>query len=124
MGALSSFLRADNFNSKREFIAKMAGLQFVAQAIQETSYSPRLLKKCLVLMYDLVLNDENIFPDKPATVRETFGDQMDVVERLIEILMAAGQDLPNSQLWDTRSYTLMTLFRIFQVRQPLVAKHK
>jgi len=75
-------------------------------------------------MHDLVLNDENIFSDKPATVRETLGDQADVVERLIEILMAAGQELTNGQLWDTRHYTLMILFRVFQVRQPLVEKHK
>jgi len=75
-------------------------------------------------MYDLVLNDENIFADKPATVRETFGDQMGVVERLIKILMAAGQELANPQLWDTRNYTLMILFRIFQVRHPLVIKHQ
>jgi hypothetical protein len=35
LGALSSFLRADNFHSKREFINKRGGLQFLAAILHE-----------------------------------------------------------------------------------------
>jgi len=35
LGALSSFLRAENFNSKREFIGKMEGLSFLTSILKE-----------------------------------------------------------------------------------------
>jgi len=35
LGALSSFLRAENFNSKREFIGKMGGLSFLTSILKE-----------------------------------------------------------------------------------------
>lgn len=62
-GALSSFLRAENFNSKREFINKMGGLQFLASSILNEASTLRLKKKILILMYDLVLNDDNIYEE-------------------------------------------------------------
>jgi hypothetical protein len=40
-GALSSFLRAENFNSKREFVKKMAGLPFLASSILNEQFSLR-----------------------------------------------------------------------------------
>ena len=121
LGALSSFLRAENFNSKREFIDKMDGLQFLGSVLSEKGYSARLLKKCLILVYDLALNDDNIFEEKPTHCRETLGDNN--VERLVEILVEAGQQLDNAQFWDTRTYALLILFRIFQVRPALVPKY-
>lgn len=90
-GALSSFLRAENFNSKREFINKMGGLQFLASSILNENFSVRLQKKILILMYDLVLNDEMIFEDQPILVRKTLGEQMGVMERLIQILKKSGE---------------------------------
>jgi hypothetical protein len=69
LGALSSFLRAENFNSKREFISKMGGLQFLAALLHEKNYSVRLHKKLIILMHDLAINDENIFEETPALVR-------------------------------------------------------
>jgi len=72
-------------------------------------------------MYDLALNDDNIFEEKPTQVRETLGD--DVVERLVEVLVEAGRQLDNPQFWDTRTYALLILFRIFQVRHALVPKY-
>jgi len=65
LGALSSFLRAENFNSKREFIGKMEGLSFLTSILKEKQYSARLIKKCMILMYDLALNDDNIFEETP-----------------------------------------------------------
>lgn len=65
LGALSSFLRAENFNSKREFVGKMGGLQFLAVILNNKEFSLRLHKKALILMHDLAINDENIFEENP-----------------------------------------------------------
>lgn len=92
-GALSSFLRAENFNSKREFINKMGGLQFLASSILNEKSTLRLQKKVLILMYDLVLNDEMIFEEQPTLVRKTMGEQMGVLERLIEILKKSSEEI-------------------------------
>jgi len=90
-GALSSFLRSENFIGKREFISKMGGLQFLAATLHEKSNSERLLKKVLFLMYDLVLNDDNIFEDNETYVRKTFGEQMNIVDRLMDLLMQSSE---------------------------------
>lgn len=96
MGALSSFLRSENFNSKREFIGKMGGLQFLAQTLNDKqNASVRLTKKVCILMYDLALNDENIFEEQPTMVRKCYGDQMEIINRLMELLTEASMDLAN-----------------------------
>jgi len=89
-GSLSSFLRSENFPGKREFIAKQGGLQFLAATLHDKTNSERLLKKVLILMYDLVLNDDSIFEEDPTLVRKTFGGQMNIVDRLSELLMEAS----------------------------------
>jgi len=45
-------------------------------------------------MYDLALNDENIFEETPKLVREHLADN--AVERLMEILVDAGKQLDNA----------------------------
>jgi len=60
-GSLSSFLRGENFVGRREFISKMGGIQFLAAILHEKTNSERLLKKTIIMMYDLVLNDDGIF---------------------------------------------------------------
>ena len=90
LGALSSFLRAENFNSKREFVAKMGGLQFLAVLITNKDFTVRLHKKVLILMHDLLINDENIFEDNKTMVRKTFGTDMGVLVRLIELFNEAS----------------------------------
>jgi len=115
-GALSSFLRSENFVGKREFISRMGGLQFLAATLHEKSNSERLLKKVLILMYDLVLNDDNIFEDNETFVRKTFGEQMNIVDRLIEILMDSSEkQIGVPSTWDLREFILLNLFKIFQV---------
>lgn len=37
-------------------------------------------------MYDLVLNDDGIFKEDPTLVRKTFGEQMNILDRLTELL--------------------------------------
>lgn len=115
IGALSSFLRAENFNSKRQFIGTMGGLQFLAQVLQEKEYSLRLKKKALILLNDLVLNDENIFDKDPSIVRKTCGEQMGILEKLLELFQQGMSDMGNGQMWDVRETILRIIFRVFQV---------
>ena len=62
----------------------------MAATLHEKSNSERLLKKVLILMYDLVLNDDSIFEDNATMVRKTFGEQMNILDRLCELLMDAS----------------------------------
>lgn len=114
-GALSSFLRSENFAGKREFISKMGGIQFLAATLHEKSNSERLLKKVIILMYDLALNDDGIFVENPTLVRKTFGNQMNILDRLSELLMAASEKIGVPSTWDLREFILLTLFKIFQI---------
>ena len=95
LGALSSFLRAENFNSKREFVGVMGGIQFLAALLHEKSYSLRLHKKVLILLHDMVINDENIMEQNPDLVRKSVGEKMDMLPRLFDILKTASEDLSN-----------------------------
>jgi len=122
-GSLSSFLRSENFVGKREFIQKMGGLQFLAATMHEQANSERLIKKVLILMYDLVLNDDGIFEDNPTYVRKCFGEQMNILDRLIELLMEASKQINVPSTWDLREFILLTLFRIFQVCPEQLVKH-
>lgn len=71
----------------------MGGLQFLASSILNEKASLRLQKKVLILMYDLVLNDEMIFEEQPTLVRKTLGEQMGVMERLINILKKSSEEI-------------------------------
>jgi len=62
----------------------------LAATLHEKTNSERLLKKVLILMYDLVLNDDSIFEENPTLVRKTFGEQMNILDRLAELLMEAS----------------------------------
>jgi hypothetical protein len=93
LGALSSFLRAENFNSKREFVGVMGGLQFLAVLINNKEFSVRLHKKAFILMHDLVINDENIFEENPKQVRSTFGNDMGVLERMLQLFEEGSVDM-------------------------------
>lgn len=122
-GALSSFLRSENFAGKREFIHKMGGIQLLAATLHEKSNSERLLKKVVILMYDLVLNDDGIFTENPTYVRKTFGTQMSILDRLFEMLMAASEKIGVPSTWDYREFILLCIFRVFQICPDQIAKY-
>lgn len=122
-GSLSSFLRSENFAGKREFISKMGGLQFLAATIHEKTNSERLLKKVIILMYDLVLNDDGIFVETPQFVRKTFGQQMSVLDRLFDMLMSASEKIGVPSTWDYREFILLTIFKIFQICPEQIPKY-
>ena len=59
IGALSAFLRGDNFSSKEEFLKDFSGISFIKNILMDAnSQSPRLYKKVLMILYDLVLCDD------------------------------------------------------------------
>jgi len=69
----------------------MGGLQFLAALISDKQNSIRLYKRVMALMFDLALNDENIFEENRTMVRKTLGEQMGILERLIELLTDEGE---------------------------------
>lgn len=57
-GALSSFLRGNNFKAKKEFLRDFAGLHYLlAVILTSENVSLRLAKKAVFLMHDFVIND-------------------------------------------------------------------
>lgn len=70
-GALSSFIRAENFEGKARFIKDYSGLDFLGSLMNDdlASQSLRLFKKVLTLLNDLVVNDDSIFKGNPFLVR-------------------------------------------------------
>ena len=76
LSALSSFIRADNFEGKRRFIQEFDGTNFLAGLICADAKSPekqslRLQKKVVIFLNDLVLNDDNIVEEDPCFVRRS-----------------------------------------------------
>jgi len=63
LGALSSFLRAQNYEGKKEFIKSKNGLQWLNLVLQDKSMSARMSKKVLFLINDLVTLDKSVFPE-------------------------------------------------------------
>jgi len=72
----------------------MNGLSFLTSVLKEKDCSVRMVKKCMILMYDLALNDDNIFEESPKMVRENLADNS--TDRLVEILVDAGKQLDNA----------------------------
>ena len=93
MAALSSFLRSDNFDSKRTFITKMGGLEFLAGCLQDDAFKGKIIMKVVFLIYDLVLNDDSIYETDPQLVRRSFVDKTNIVPRLLQILESESQIL-------------------------------
>lgn len=61
-GALSSFIRSENFDGKRRFILQFNGLDFLSSLLTDetANVSLKLYKKILLLINDLITNDDDI----------------------------------------------------------------
>lgn len=95
-GSLAAFLKAENFEGKRRFITEYEGLEFlVRQTCSEeaASYSLKLQKKIMNLVYDFVINDDSIFEHDAFFVRNTLGANTQLMNRLQYIIVNA--DLEN-----------------------------
>lgn len=65
LGALSSFLRGDNFASKGEFLKDYNGLHFLVMILKDNkTHSLRLMKRVYFLLYDFIINDSAIFDNE------------------------------------------------------------
>ena len=72
-------------------------------------------------MYDLVLNDENIFENNPTYVRKTFGTKTNIIKKMFELLEKASENILTN--WDVREYIFHNLFRIFQTCPELLENY-
>ena len=60
----------------------MGGLEFLAGCLNEEQ-DKRLLRRIEFLINDLVINDDGIVIDDPQLCRRTYGNEMNVVDRLL-----------------------------------------
>lgn len=121
--ALSSFLRANNFEGKRLFIEKEGGLQFLHAILKEESTPRRLQKKVLFLLHDIVNTSADTFPSSPNFVRGVLASQPEFTGRLIDILVAASLDLQDAQGWDIRENIIRILAKLILVNPEILTKH-
>jgi len=134
-GALSSFIRSENFDGKRRFIQDFNGLDFLASLLNDdmAKVSLKLYKKVLLLTNDLVTNDDYIVKNNPFAVREYFVHSQHLTKQLLNNIstqMYAG-DLGEFKMVDVRQQTLRILFRLHQYSEefgeevlPILHRHK
>lgn len=118
-GALSSFLRAENYNGKKEFIKNKNGLQWLNLVLKDKANSDRMSKKVLFLINDLVTLDKDAFPEDETYTRRTLPEEPEFLNRLFELLMKASEDFSKAQNWDIRENSLNILIEIFDVKPTL-----
>jgi len=70
--------------------------------------------KLKILLYDVVLNDDNIMDD-PFHVRDTLGKDIFLLNHLFDTIQSANFESPQED--QLRDYTLKILYRIYQ-RKP------
>jgi hypothetical protein len=86
-GALSSFLRSENFEGKATFIREHGGLQFLFALITNPEASVRMLKKAAFLINDFLNTQANIFPEDKTFIGRSLAEKTEFVEALIDHLV-------------------------------------
>jgi len=125
IGCLSSFLNASNFAGKRQYITDFNGLEQLSKWIcvkgdeEKEKYGEgatlkKIKLKLKILLYDVVLNDDNIMDD-PFYVRDALGKDIFLLNHLFDAIQSANFDSPQED--QLRDYTLKILYRIYQ-RKP------
>jgi len=80
-------------DSKREFLKDYHGLAFMIKAIcEDQNMSVRLLKKLVFLLYDLVINDDQIFKQDPHYVKKGLLQDEKTLVKMIQILLDEDLD--------------------------------
>jgi len=96
LGCLSSFLNASNFAGKRQYITDFNGLEQLSRWTcvkgdeEKEKYGQgatlrKLKLKLKILLYDVVLNDDNIMDD-PFYVRDTLGKDIFLLNHLFDTI--------------------------------------
>jgi hypothetical protein len=125
LGCLSSFLNASNFAGKRKYITDFNGLEQLSrwtcvkgdeekEKYGEGANLRKMKLKLKILLYDVVLNDDNIMDD-PFHVRDTLGKDIFLLNHLFDTIQSANFESPQED--QLRDYTLKILYRIYQ-RKP------
>jgi len=121
LGSLSSFLKAANFDGKREYIKRDGLTQLsewncVSGEEEKEKYGQgpilkKLKLKLKILLYDLVLNDDSIMPENPYYVRDEILKDEKLMNNLFTVISNANFDTP--QDYQHREYTLRILYRLY-----------
>jgi len=119
-GALSSFIKSENFHGKRQFIEDYNGLDFLASLMNDevATASLRLYKKVLTLAHDLVVNDDTIFKENPFVVREYFAQSEAIMNQLLKSVSDTvySGDLEDLKMLDVRGTSIRILARVYQFK--------
>ena len=123
-GCIASFLKGEYFEGKRDFIDNLSGLVFLREAFlvsQDTSL--RLQKRLLLLIYDLILSDDQLFPDNKTHIRGTLADDEAFVQKLVELIASDSslEDLYNHQKFDKREAILKILEYLVNYKHHLLS---
>mmetsp|Transcript_15117 Transcript_15117/g.14700 ORF Transcript_15117/g.14700 Transcript_15117/m.14700 type:complete len:134 (+) Transcript_15117:450-851(+) len=107
--ALSSYIRAENFEAKREFLKQYNGIGFLVMALRDPELnSLRLQKRIMFLIYDMVISDEKICEDQSIEpVRKTLIQSGDFLQYMH--LLLDSPEFTNNQKLDLREYALRVL---------------
>jgi hypothetical protein len=115
LGALSSFLRGEYFDGKRDFLKKNGGMEYLFGIMKDESTSLRSLKKAYFLMHDLIMNDERIFENNPTFIK-------DILVECPPFRHKSHNLLDNIELknYDLRRFALMNIGAIEEYRSGYV----
>jgi hypothetical protein len=75
ISTISAMVKGENFDTKKDFVIHLKGLEFLSEIIvnfQSNSDKKQLynlLKKCLLLLQDLIGSDGQLVKDKPYLVK-------------------------------------------------------
>ena len=108
LGALTAYLRGNNFVGKRDYIQKVDGLNQLAKNLCE--FDERKIRiKLIQLCNDLVMNDDSIF-DFGFKVRDYFIENDALLKTLFSIIVDTKFEVAHTA--QQREFTLAILQRI------------
>ena len=87
LGALSSQIRSNNFEGKKEFINNYHGLQFIYELLLAKDSSLRLQRKAVFLLNDIINTQADIFPDEKWKVSDYLRNRPDFITTLVDLLV-------------------------------------
>ncbi|CDW90103.1 armadillo beta-catenin repeat family protein [Stylonychia lemnae] len=128
IGALSQYLKGENFSGKMEFINDQSGLSFIKEALLACPQDQyRHSKKFLWVIYDFLLSDDQLnIENNPTFIRQYLSDDQILISRLIELLTLDSQsqeNIFNHQLHERRDVILKILqYLVNQQKEQLLTQ--
>lgn len=119
MGCVSALVKGPNFEGKRKFLVDFKGLEFLSEILLQNSesavvevdakWSYALVKKSLILIFDIIGSDNQVFPEKMNSCKIFLLENSVLLQRLFSFL--DPQRVSDRLLLDVREFTL-NIFRI------------